>query len=426
MKISYYFTRAREYGLKKTLGRIPRMVRYYLGVLKSSYHRKKLWKKLNKKSDKSLAPIDGFTLIADFTNTSSLSKTMRDFALCLREVGIPYQTYNTANQNQIASDDLNGVLTPRKDFDLHRYSYSADMFVDIGILTSTKTCVHSHISFWEFEDGFKDVNSRLYDGNVVLAFSDFNAELFKREAMNETRVRKIRYPFRFEKQELLSIAEVRQKYGLANDDFVVFFNFDYYCYYRKNPGAIVRAFALALKDEASAKLVFKTKNARSFPLDVADLKKIAHDCGVLDQIVFIDDFIPQKDIYSLTNASDVYISLHRGEGFGLGIVEAMSLGKPVIVTDYSSTTEFCKSDHALLVPYALIPFDRSNNTNTAYFYVSKCAEADVNEAAQALRKCYDERAWASELGRKGKVFVEDYFSPKNFKKSVLDFFESCK
>ena len=51
----------------------------------------------------------------------------------------------------------------------------------------------------------------------------------------------------------------------------------------------------------------------------------------------------------------MYVSLHRAEGFGLTLAQAMSLGKPVVATGYSANTEFMSEENGYLVPYRLVP-----------------------------------------------------------------------
>ena len=135
----------------------------------------------------------------------------------------------------------------------------------------------------------------------------------------------------------------------------------------------------------------------------------------------IDDYIPQHDIYGLTNACDVYLSLHRGEGFGLGIVEAMSLGKAVVATDYSSTTEFCHPHTSIPVPYTIVQVPDGMHDHPCYHAVKEWAEPDINAAAEALRKLHEDATFRKTIGTEAKYFVENYFSRENFKKSIEGF-----
>jgi len=126
----------------------------------------------------------------------------------------------------------------------------------------------------------------------------------------------------------------------------------------------------------------------------------------------------------LTSACDAYISLHRGEGFGLGIAEAMLFAKPVIVTDWSASTEFCDEQTSIPIPYTLTPIDPSEFSILPYKGVTNWAEPDIDAAAVALRRLYDDPTLRQTLGKNGKQFIEEHFSAENFKKSINEFLNS--
>ncbi len=412
--ISFYLKSLRLYGIRGVIDYLLRLPQDFLSN-----------RELIRGTQKNTAPIPGITLFASFLTEGSLSKVMRDFACNLKEAGIPYQTKDCSKERLVPHEDTQNLLTETQEFRFNRYNRTIDMFTMEHVRVHVPHVHHSHIAFWEFEDGFKEIHFNLFDGNTLIAFSDFCAQILRNESPPGTRIRKLRYPFRFEANGIPSSLEIRKKYNLQENDFVVFFNFDYgSSYYRKNPDGIVKSFATAFKDVEDVKLVFKTMGAKSQPEKAKELSRLAEESGIKNRFLTIDNYIPQKELYGLTNACDVYISLHRGEGFGLGVAEAMSLGKPVIVTDYSATTEFCKKDNAILIPYKLVPFDHARNNVSPYRFVSKCAEPDLDKAAEALRRCYDDRAFGKGLGKSAQAFISEYFSIENFKKSILDFMKT--
>jgi glycosyltransferase involved in cell wall biosynthesis len=100
----------------------------------------------------------------------------------------------------------------------------------------------------------------------------------------------------------------------------------------------------------------------------------------------------------------------------------MLMGKPVIATNWSANTEFCKRGCSFPVGYKLVPV-----LPDEYFpSMKEWAEADVDDAAKWLRLCYDDPALRKEVGLKGKAFVEEHFSIENFKKTVEEFLERSK
>jgi glycosyltransferase involved in cell wall biosynthesis len=101
----------------------------------------------------------------------------------------------------------------------------------------------------------------------------------------------------------------------------------------------------------------------------------------------------------LTAASDIVMSLHRSEGFGLVLAEAMLLGKPVIATGWSGNMAFMDAGSAALVDYRLVATDDPRQVYTG----ASWAEADQASAVQHLRRLADDAAARSALGAKGQA-----------------------
>ena len=249
--------------------------------------------------------------------------------------------------------------------------------------------------------------------------SNFNRDVFRKWLPDSIDVNKVLYPFQFIHGDLMPREVTRKKYGINIDDFVVFFNFDYASsYFRKNPEGILYAFAKALRNKPNAKIVFKTMRAKKCKSMSDRLHSLAEELGLTAKLTTIDDFIPQEDLVNLTNACDVYMSLHRGEGFGLGIAEAMSLGKAVIVTDYSSTTEFCNRDNSIPIPYKIIPVKKSQVDNDAYRHVTSWADPDIGAAADALTRLYLDKNYRDSIGARAQSYISKHFSLEEFKRSI--------
>ena len=359
----------------------------------------------------------GITLVADFTGQLGLSKTMRDFARMLRAAGIPFQVYDTRLKPEIPDEVYRDYLTPPGEFDFHRYTHVVELYR--SLLPPSVREKKARIVFHESTSGLLAAAPYLDTTDGIIGMSDFNVEYFRTE-LKRSKVFKIVYPFFKPSGTLTPRNEIRARHGIASDDFVAFFNFDFGSYHRKNPMGTIRAFGKAFRDTPDAKLVFKTMHARHALDRVEELQAIAREVGVGDRFVMINDYLSRAELNGLTNACDVYVSLHRAEGFGLGITEAMSLGRPAVVTDWSANTEFCNAGNSIPVPYRIVPIKPGE-----YLECTKeWADADVDAAAAALRKLYDDPALRADLGRKAKAFIEDHFSVANFKRSVEAFLEA--
>lgn len=364
-----------------------------------------------------LKPERGLTIVAGVSSPGSISKVMRDLALTTRDAGFPVQIYDPGATEDAAQTGILELITPLKDFRIRKYSLVLDVFD--GVVPPLDGIDVASVAFWEFEDGFLEVYSRFSRKAHVVAMSDFNAEVFRRLLPVEVRVSKLLYPFRFQPPCLPSRGEIRKKFGIPSDAFAVFFNFDFGSGYgRKNPDGAMRAFAKAFADDETTVLVFKTIRSSDFPGRVDELKKLADGLGIARRFIMVSSYLSNSDLYGLTNACDAYLSLHRGEGFGLGVAEAMSMGVPVVVTDYSSTMEFCMSDNSIPVPCKVVPIGDAQTGHLTYSHVTKWAEPDVDFAADALRRLKSNPEWMARIGAAGKSFMAQHFSIENFKASL--------
>ncbi len=359
-------------------------------------------------------PEKGITIVADLTAQVSLSKTMRDFILNLKDAGIPFQAYDTCLKPQIPAEDAAHLLTPVEEFDIGRYSHIVMMYRSALPSDVLPQCRRIRIAFHESEHGIHETAPYLKaSGDAIVGMSDFNYGYYRR-AFPAQPVFKIVYPFRFKLENATPRDALRRKYGIGADDFVVFFNFDFGSYYRKNIPAAIRAFAKAFGNDANAKLLFKTKGAKHNPKQVKEMMAEVSAAGIESQFIHISHYLPQGDIDGLTGACDVYLSLHKAEGFGLGMAEAMSQGKPVVATNWSANTEFCRSDTAWCIPYKMTPILPHEYMESMKEWV----EADVDAAAAALREIRDNPQLAAERAARGKKFMEEHFSIANFKADV--------
>ncbi|WP_428535435.1 glycosyltransferase family 4 protein [Rhodopila sp.] len=167
---------------------------------------------------------------------------------------------------------------------------------------------------------------------------------------------------------------------------------------RKNPFAAIAAFHGAFGDRADRILLLKVAHADHAPADFARLTRMVRG----QNIRLVTETLSPADRHALTACADIVLSLHRGEGFGLVLAEAMLLGKPVVATGWSGNTDFMDGTNAALVGYRLVPTrdDRS-------VYRGVWAEPDVSEAAGLLRRLADDADLRRDLGRRARAAILD-------------------
>jgi glycosyltransferase involved in cell wall biosynthesis len=199
----------------------------------------------------------------------------------------------------------------------------------------------------------------------------------------------------------------RAAFGMSPGRFYFMFNFDYYSSpYRKNPTAVLEAFERAFVDRGqNVGLVVKSIGpSDNFP----DIKNAFDEARARDpRIILIDRTLQRQEMLRLIQLADCYISLHRSEGFGLGMAEAMYFGKAVIGTNFSGSRCFLNERTGYPVPFTL-----RNVEPHEYPYSSGqvWAEPNIAEAAALMRKVLDEPEDAARRAAEGQKFVEANFS----------------
>lgn len=186
--------------------------------------------------------------------------------------------------------------------------------------------------------------------------------------------------------------------------FLFSFNFDSVSE-RKNPQAVIAAFQLAFaKSDTPVRLILKTMNGEHYP----KFRKLLEDLiGGDPRIQFRDEYLTQDEMRGLTRSVDCYVSLHRAEGLGLGLAEAMYLGKPTIATDYSGNTDFMNSENSILIPYELVPIPIGAYPNG---FGQRWAEPNINEASIQMRRLASEKTIGEEIGRRAAKYIRDNHS----------------
>jgi glycosyltransferase involved in cell wall biosynthesis len=192
----------------------------------------------------------------------------------------------------------------------------------------------------------------------------------------------------------------RSVFGLPEDAFLFGFIFDYLSLAeRKNPMGLVRAFKHAFEDREDVLLVIKTINAGQAPEKDALLKELSADCNVR----FIDGHISRQELTGLVASFDSFVSLHRSEGFGIGMAQAMCLGKPVIATGYSGNMDFMNHNNSYLVRYRLLELEQDYGP---YEKGNVWADPDLEHAAEQMRLVFDDRTGAQAVGRRAEADIK--------------------
>ncbi len=190
-----------------------------------------------------------------------------------------------------------------------------------------------------------------------------------------------------------------ERFGLP-PGFTFLFSFDYASVLaRKNPIGAITAFLRAFPEPGEAILVLKSINAEHHPLD-HDLVRAA--AAGHPHIVLLDAYLEPIDKDRLVASCDCYVSLHRSEGFGITMAEAMFLGKPVIATGYSGNVDFMTRENSYLVDFEMMLIGPGADP---YPQDARWAQPDLDHAAALMREVYEDRAGAQARAALGRADI---------------------
>lgn len=209
-------------------------------------------------------------------------------------------------------------------------------------------------------------------------------------------------------------AQGRTEFGLPLRACLFLFSFDLNSSARrKNPQACVAAFqqafpraAVHCADASQVGLVIKVHPPTAPDAEWDSLKALQADDP---RIHLIERTLDKDDLLALYRACDCFISLHRAEGFGRGIAEAMLLGKPVIVTGYSGNMAFTNEDNALLVRYVMAPL---RSGDYPFGAGQEWAEPDVSHAARQMRRVLARAKEVARMAERGRADVARRHLPR--------------
>ena len=187
--------------------------------------------------------------------------------------------------------------------------------------------------------------------------------------------------------------EVRNRLGL-DERFTFLFTFDFLSVARrKNPLGLIAAYRAAVPHPGSARLILKSINGDLFRRAKEEVLAAAAD---RPDIELWDRYLAADERLSLVAEADCYVSLHRSEGLGLTIAEAMAAGTPVIATGYSGNLDFCTDESSLLVRSSLVKI----GPDRVYPSDGRWAEPDLVHASELIRRPFSAERVGDQMARR--------------------------
>jgi glycosyltransferase involved in cell wall biosynthesis len=167
---------------------------------------------------------------------------------------------------------------------------------------------------------------------------------------------------------------------------------------RKNPAGLIEAFKRAFRPDERALLILKLSQSDDGAPHLRTIQEASRGANIR----ITDRVLSHDQVKALVSRADCYTSLHRAEGFGLTMAEAMLLERPVIATGYSGNVDFMTAETSFLVRHTLTELDRDLGP---YRGGALWAEPDLDHAAQLMRFVFEHREEARRVGRAARPHI---------------------
>ena len=344
----------------------------------------------------------GINLFGYFKSENGLAQGAKLYARALEESDIPH-TLLALNTNDQNDQTYNSKLADEPKYAVNLIHSNANFW--------QKTCAEfPHVFFdrhynigvwmWELEKAPEEWSAVIDGVDEIWVPSEFAARPWRQ--MTDKPVTVIPYGIEVPYDKSLKRAD----FGLSEDKFLVLIMFDSLSFSsRKNPIAAIKAFLKAFNaNDKKPHLVIKISNPSE-----KDLEMINGILNDKDRFTLITERMDKVRLNALIRLCDVLISLHRSEGFGLVMAEAMALGKPVVATNWSANVEFMSKETACMVDYTLIPVKNFHHDNMDAVY---WADADVDQAAYYLKRLFEDKEFYQSLSVKGSHHIKTHLVPE--------------
>jgi glycosyltransferase involved in cell wall biosynthesis len=346
----------------------------------------------------------GVNLVGNFGSETGVGEAVRSSLRGLKAASIPYVINNIVDPN---ATNLDTQIQAFDQYNRHSVNLIHLNFDIVPAFAIEKGDIYFagryNIGcwFWELSE-FPDVWYPNFDYfNELWASSNFIQDSLSRVSP----IPVIKMPLALAPEVAVDPDLNRSHFDIPDDKFVFLFMFDFdSAIDRKNPLGLITAFKRAFGETADVLLYVKSAHGNRHSEDLASVYRAASG---QPNIIVSDAVYTRREINALIHFTDCYVSLHRSEGFGLPIAEAMKAAKPVIVTGYSGNMDFTTPENSFLVNYRLVRIEREGPYPKGYFW----ADPDLDHAAERMRFAYENRVAATERGQRGRETVLKLFDP---------------
>jgi len=357
-------------------------------------------------------------LFGQFRGSTGLGTTARHTARCLLEAGVPLTLHNMDSFCPMGdmTEELSGLEPhfvgdkPAPDCPVVIYCMPVADFPQLERQAPTKPrqgTLHAGIIWWETTKLHPQWSESLARLDAVIGYSEFISSVAA-NTLPLTPVLTGRQPLFLPE----GICPDRARFGLPNNAVVYLASFDPNSDpERKNPIAVIAAFRHAFANNGSdTRLVLRLNNAKLTEMGRETLRLLIDAAAGDPRIGFVVEPMSYRTVLSLYASADVHMSLHRAEGLGLGMLESMRMGVPVIATGWSGNMTYMDHLSACLVRYRLIEVAGNHSNYRPETLGSGAVWADpvIEDAVAWMRHLYLYPDQRRHIGSAGRLKAERY------------------
>ncbi len=330
----------------------------------------------------------------------------------VEKTNLPFVINNISTSNHHYNDKTYKTFSDENPFCVNLIHVNADMVPEyVKLKTPQYFRNRYNIGYWFWE-------LANFPARWQASFEPFDeiwvASTFCQESIAKSSpipVVKMTFPIILSDKE---IAPDRDMFKIPKDKFLFLFSFDYLSVFeRKNPLAVLKAFNKAFDKRDDVILVVKTINMEYAPEKVEQLKAEMRRSNVH----LLEGHLSRHEMLTLVASCDSYVSLHRSEGFGLGMAQAMYFGKPVIATGYSGNMEFMNHNNSFLVKYKLTELEQDFGP---YEKGNFWAEPDINDAADLMYRVFQKTDDVVKIAEQGRLNIQNKMTPSITGRQIID------
>ncbi|MCM3040853.1 glycosyltransferase [Paenibacillus motobuensis] len=368
--------------------------------------------------------IDGINLVGYSRAEMGVGESCRAAANSLHCLEIPFGIINFTGSNSARSEDITWAHKEisKPEFSINIFHINAQEMKDVYTYYGSPLFGNRYnIGFWhwelpDFPDDWIDNFSFLDEVWVPSTFVGDSISI-------KSPIPVVKIPHSIEVK--ISEPRSREYFGLPDNSFLFLSMYDAKSYQeRKNPKAAIKAFKMSFDPwDTSVGLVVKANNPSGNSNDIMEIRELVGD---YQNIYIIDKTVSRNDVNALINVTDCFVSLHRSEGFGLVMAEAMYLGKPVIGTNWSSNTDFMNPSNSCLVDFQLISL---NNDHGPYKAYQHWADPSILHASKYMTRLVSDKEYYNQIAINGEQYIKEHHSPEKIGRLIrkrMDYIKKFK